>query len=112
MRSQFDIPPLKKRTSRPFLWFSVHIKADLHGRTGGADCLPQNRIMNSRTSVSPLSIQPLQNLTRSAKYCLFFNLLVGVSNSSVFIPSFRFIWCGVVCETWLYSLLITLSRVV
>lgn len=44
MRSQFNISHLKKRTSRPFLWHSVHIKADLHGRTGGVIHLPLNRI--------------------------------------------------------------------
>lgn len=44
MRSQFNISHLKKRTSRPFLWLSVHIKADLHGRTGGVIHLPLNRI--------------------------------------------------------------------
>lgn len=52
MKSQFDFPP-----RRPFLRFSVHNKADLHGRTGGADSLSQNRIMKNRTRLSPLSIQ-------------------------------------------------------
>lgn len=58
MRSQFNIPYFKKRTRRPFLWFSVHIEADLHGRTGGGDRRPQNRTMNCRAGLSPLSIQP------------------------------------------------------
>lgn len=67
----------QRRTSRPFLWFSVHIKADLHGRTGGADC-PQNRIMNSRTSVSPLSIQSYKNVTRtSQEFLSFLYLQIG-----------------------------------
>lgn len=65
----------QRRTSRPFLWFSVHIKADLHGRTGGDDCLPQNRIMNSRTGVSPLSIQPYKTWT--SKEFLLLNLQIG-----------------------------------
>lgn len=67
MRSQFDIPHLKRRTSRVSLRFSVHIRADLHGRTGGAERLPQNNMMSNRTSVSPLSIQATQNAIRSSQ---------------------------------------------
>lgn len=67
MRSQREISHLKEKSRRPFLWFSVHIEADLHGRTGGANCLPQKGNMNNRTSVSPLSVQNVMNIVFSFK---------------------------------------------